>query len=502
MATRLKNGDLVQVRVGSLGADGLASAELDDAASALGGVAAPAGSAANGTRTQAPALVVGNALPQETGSALVIHAGARRSVLRMVDLSSPPHPARVEPSCPRWTPASPCQLLHMSKAAQLELKRAQVQSAVGHLAPTPNVSDCVSHGAALGWRSRITYAMLDDRGKAELGAYRRGSHQVQPMLSCLLPEPALLKASERIQALLQDYLRLLPRGKVARDDGCGEPASVSQLKGTLGRKFPAPRAGTPPALLEHLTLRSSAKGQVMACYLGKIPSGSAASRDLAELCERTVSQAGVHSVYAGPSGPGDAIFGASAPTWMAGAKSLWESVDGLEFELLPRTFFQVHRAAAARLQRDTIDLVVGTRVLDVFSGVGALALRAAKQGKVVTAIEAIPEAIQLGNSNAERNGVSVTFVLGDATAQLAALSPGFDTILVNPPRKGLGSDLAGELGRLKPQRLLYISCNPRSLARDLADLAVVGYVSRELRPYDLFPGSEHVETLAVLEPAG
>lgn len=493
MVNRLKNGDLVQVRVGSLSADGLASAELHAGAEAV----------EVGARAAQPeVLVVGNALPGETGSALVIHAGTRRSVLRMVDLSSAPHADRVEPSCPRWTPASPCQLLHMSRAAQLALKHQQVVSAVEHLTPKPTVDPCVSHGAALGWRSRITYAMLDDRGHAELCAFRRGSHQVQPMLSCLLPEPALLKASERIQALLQDYLRLLPRGKVARDDGCGEPASVSQLKGTLGRKPPAPRADTPSQLLEHLALRANAKGQVMACYLGSIRPGSPAARDLTELCERSVAQAGVHSVFAGATGDGDAIFGSAPPTWMAGARSLWETVDGLEFELLPRTFFQVHRAAAARLQRDAIELIVGTRVLDVFSGVGALALRAAKRGHLVTAIESVPEAIQLGTSNAARNSVDVQFLLGDAATQLAQLPGDYDTILVNPPRKGLGQAVTRELGRLKAQRVLYVSCNPRSLARDLGDLAALGYVTQRLQPYDLFPGSEHVETLAVLERSG
>src|SRR5690606_31876597 len=122
-------------------------------------------------------------------------------------------------------------------------------------------------------------------------------------------------------------------------------------------------------------------------YLGRIEQGSPAARDLAELCERSVAQAGIHSVFAGSTGDGDAIFGSTPPTWMAGARSLWETVDGLEFELLPRTSCQVHRAAAAKRQRGAIELVVGARVLDVFSGVGALALRAAKRGHLVTAIE-------------------------------------------------------------------------------------------------------------------
>ncbi len=474
---RLVSGELVQVTVDDLNDDGL-------------GVGHVAGVKA--------AVVVGNGLPGEQGEALVVHRGQHKSVLRLFDLRGSTNDARVEPECPRWTPGSPCRLMHTSAEFQREFKRSLVSKALAREGFDRPVEACVSTGNLSGWRSRIIYLTRQHRGRALLGAYRRGSHQVQGMQECLLPEPALLQISERLIKVLEDFRSLLPHSTPALDAGCGEPRTLNHLRANLGKPgSPSTRGGG--GELKYLALRANARGACMVCFLGDLPPGAAQ-----ELAGRTIA-AGASSVFIGSSGPGDAVFGAEAPSWVAGYKSLIDEVDGLSFELLPRTFFQVHRDAAARLQRDAVDCVVGTRVLDVFSGVGALALRAAKNGCQVTAIESVPEARELALRNAKRNGLELRLVGSEADQALQSLlderagaEPPFDTIMVNPPRKGLGPGVAPRLLALAPQRIVYVSCNPKSLAKDLSELSGA-YRLTQVTPYDLFPASEHVEALATLE---
>ncbi|MGE3670940.1 MAG: class I SAM-dependent RNA methyltransferase [Polyangiaceae bacterium] len=467
---RLVNGELVQVGVSALNDDGL-------------GVGHVAGAAA----------VIGNGLPGEEGEALVVHRGQNKSVLRLFQVQRS-HAQRVAPECPRWTPASPCRLMHGSETLQLEFKHGQVQRALEAQGLNCEVAPNVSAGHQTGWRSRVIYLTRQHRGHAVLGAYRRGSHQVQDMLDCLLPERALLQISEHLLPILQDFRGLLPHATAALDPGCGEPLLLNQLRANLGRPVsPATRGSG--GELHYIALRANAAGECMVCFLGDLTSQVA--NELAQRCLAV----GAVSVFVGQSGPGDAVFGPEAPTWVAGAKSLIDEVDGLRFELLPRTFFQVHRSAAARLQRDALEHVVGERVLDVFSGVGALALRAARRGCHVTAIESVPESRELALRNAEQNGLELSLVGSEAAEALQSLiGTRFDTILVNPPRKGLGPGVAPRLCELAPTRIVYVSCNPKSLARDISEL-VGSYQLTSVTPYDLFPASEHVETLAVLERA-
>ncbi|MCA9648230.1 MAG: class I SAM-dependent RNA methyltransferase [Polyangiaceae bacterium] len=470
---RLVNGELVQVDVSALNDDGLGEGRV-------------AGAAA----------VIGNGLPGERGEALVVHRGQNKSVLRLFELKGSAHSARVAAECPRWTPASPCRLMHTSGEFQLEFKRDLVRRALQAQGQGANVAPTVSAGKQTGWRSRVIYLARQHRGQALLGAYRRGSHQVQGMLDCLLPEPALLSLSEALVAILQEFRALLPHATAALDPGCGEPLELNQLRANLGRPVSPTTRGS-DGELHYVTLRANAAGDCMVCFLGDLTPDT--GRELAKRCLK----AGATSVFVGASGPGDAVFGAEAPTWVAGAKSLLDEVDGLSFELLPRTFFQVHRSAAARLQRDALAHVVGERVLDVFSGVGALALRAAQSGRRVTAIESVPEARALALSNAERNGLELELVGSEADQALQTLldaERAFDTVFVNPPRKGLGPGVAPRLLELAPERIVYVSCNPKSLARDLSALGQ-SYRLTSVTPYDLFPASEHVETLAVLERA-
>ncbi len=384
--------------------------------------------------------------------------------------------------------------MHLHCAAELELKRRAVCEALNDQNVSALVHDCQADEATLGWRSRVTLTLSRDREQAWLGAYRRGTHQLQPMDACLLPEPAIAEAIRLLLPVLTRHRRLLPYAALHDDGGCGEAATAEALAQAV--RHPV-RAQELKRGLRHLALRANSRGEVMACVLGDTREEERAA--LQALAEDALREAKLHSFYAGPTGPGDVIFGAEPPQLLAGASPFLEEVDELQFELTPRAFFQVHRRAAAKLQAEAAALAVGPRVLDVFSGVGALALRVARQGSQVVAVESVPEAATLGAASAERNGLTAQFIQGDALTSLKQLVEPFTSVLVNPPRKGLGEGVHEQLARLTEQRLVYVSCNPKSLAADLARLAGMGLVTRAAWPFDLFPASEHVEALALLE---
>jgi 23S rRNA (uracil1939-C5)-methyltransferase len=191
---------------------------------------------------------------------------------------------------------------------------------------------------------------------------------------------------------------------------------------------------------------------------------------------------------------------------VAGAQPLQDELAGLTFEVSPESFFQVNRDAADALHQRVVELRVGERALDLYCGAGAITLRLSKSGMETLGVESDPTAIGAAKRAAERNGLTerARFETGDAGAIVEKLGQGetpFDTVVVNPPRRGCDAAVLKGIAHLKPTRLIYVSCDPKTLARDAALLADLGFPVQSVTPYDLFPHSEHVEVLAVFEPA-
>ena len=362
-------------------------------------------------------------------------------------------------------------------------------------------------GPALGWRSRAVYVAAKGKGGLVLGAYRRGTHRVQPMADCPLVRPgiaaayrALAEAFDAAAVPVAD-----PALPVVADAACGSPTDPDALlDAARAPRGASSRRGLVPDGLRYLVIRASHRDQAAAALLtptGHLPGAERIAAAARAACPALVG------VSLGRSGEGDAIFGPGPLTPLGDAAPLQVETAGLAFEVSPKAFFQVHLEAASRLQDLAAARAVGEVAVDVYAGVGALALRLARDGLQVVGLESVAEAVLDAEAAAARNGLGdrARFRAEPAETGLSTLvAEGHrpDTVTLNPPRKGCAKAVLEAVVRLAPARVVYVSCDPGTLARDLAHLAAAGYRIAEVVPANLFPQSEHVEALAVLDRAG
>jgi 23S rRNA (uracil1939-C5)-methyltransferase len=249
-----------------------------------------------------------------------------------------------------------------------------------------------------------------------------------------------------------------------------------------------------PGLLTEITLRASATFGYSLALLQAAPGASGADLELLAVAwqAHVPTLAGVAVI--GPEGRWD---GAAA-----GAATLHEDLAGIRFSLDPASFFQVNLGQAERmvaLAQAALEPAPGRRLLDLYSGAGAFALPLAAAGAELTAVEEHRGAIADGKRSAELNDLAgLRFVRAPVERALPALDGPFDGVLLDPPRRGCHPAVIEELARLRAPRLVYISCHPAILSRDLPPLLRAGYRLDSLQPIDLFPQTPHIETVAVL----
>jgi len=261
-------------------------------------------------------------------------------------------------------------------------------------------------------------------------------------------------------------------------------------------------AGT--GLLRHIYLRCAQDcAQALVCLVVNGQGVPRADKLIARL--RAVSGAVKGVLLNHNSGAGNAVLGGSE-TLLWGEGHIRERLCGLEFTLSPLSFFQVNPRQAQRLYAlagEYAALRGGERVLDLYCGTGTIGLSLARDCAQLVGVEAVPQAVEDARRNAERNGIAnARFLCADAAkaaAQLAAEGWRPDVILIDPPRKGCEPALLHTVARMSPGRVVYVSCDPATLARDLALMRTLGYDTKRLRPVDMFPRTGHVECVALLE---
>jgi 23S rRNA (uracil1939-C5)-methyltransferase len=438
---RMRKGEVVEVEVTTLDEDGAG-------VGALGEVS----------------LHVAGAAPDERVRAAVEHRSPHRpdAWARLVEIVRP-SPLRVQPACRAYGPCGGCRLEHVDYAAQLAWKRDFTARALGGLV---EVEACVASPKPLGYRNREkrVYAILD--GQRVLGAYAPRSHEVIDLAGCAVSEPPLDEVATTLASLL---------------DG------VPPYDETTG-------AGH----LRYAILRVNHAGRVLVVLVtagGEFPveiarALVAARPEVAGVVQNVNPTRG--NVLVGPESRA-----------LIGEEKIVERVGEVQLQLSATAFFQVNRAMAARLYADAraaATLDGSARVVDAYSGVGGLALTLAPGARSVLGIESHPGAVEDARASAALNGIPhARFVAGDA-AQLA--DEPCDLLVLNPPRKGCTPSVLAAVVRARPLRVVYVSCSPETLARDLADLAEHGYRAKWARPYDMLPQTPHVEVLTLLERDG
>ena len=381
-----------------------------------------------------------------------------------------PSPARRTPDCPYYGRCGGCNFRHMSYDEELWAKRARVQDALTRIGGAEvTVEEILGAEQPLHYRNKSIYPISP---AGEVGFYRARSHQVVDVEHCLIQKPE----ADALAQAVRDYIA---RFRV-------EPYNEATGRG----------------LLRHLYVRTSCRGESLACLL---VNGSRLPHEQELVDMLRAAAPGVCGVVLGENTRrGNAILGDRYRT-LWGRDYLTDTLCGLELRLSVPSFYQVNHDQAQRLYEKALEyagLTGRELAVDLYCGAGTITQVLARRARHVIGGEIVPEAIRDAEDSARRNGVeNVEFLCGDASrlaAELRQRGLRPDVICVDPPRKGLAPDVVEAAASMEPERIVYVSCDPATLARDAARVAPLGYRPVRACAVDLFPGTAHIETVCLL----
>ena len=418
------------------------------------------------------AVFIPNAIAGETYRVRIEKAQKTWATGKIVEiLEKSPH--RVQRECPISASCGGCDFWHMDYEEETRLKAERVRSCLNRLGGENLESmPILAAPTCYGYRNKAQYPVASHKNKAYAGFFRAGTHQVVENQRCLI----LPEETDAVKAAVMDY--------------------VNQFRITVYNEE------TNNGLLRHIYVRRGAVSkQVLVCLVingRKLP-------HIPELLERLKNIPGFTTlVLSINTKVGNAVLGDEFIT-LYGPGYIEDTLCGLTFRLSPRSFYQVNHHQAQRLYEAAIAQAGITKedtVLDLYCGVGTITLCIAKAAGKVIGVEVIPQAVEDARDNAQRNGIdNAEFFCGDAgQAALKLEEAGIkaDVVVVDPPRKGLNADTIEALHRFSPRRIVYVSCDPATLARDVALLKQRGYVLKNAIACDLFPKCSHVESIVTL----
>lgn len=418
---------------------------------------------------------VAGALPGERVDGRVtyrsVHArGGRREAWAIANGVQSPSPNRVSPACPAYGSCGGCSLMHVAYSAQLEWKRTRVRDELAKhpTLATVEVAACVPSPGQLGYRNQAKYVYArTDGGVAVLGAYAPRSHQVVDLAGCQVVEPVLDQARHALLGILSAHT-VEPYHEVRRS-----------------------------GVLRYAMLRANHAGEVLATLVTARADWHAADAVAAAFMATCPSLLGV--VLNVNAAGGNALFG-TEERLLAGQSTFEDVIGDVRVRLASRSFFQANRAVGSRIYRDLCAGIPDDleRAVDAYSGAGGIALSLCARVREVIAVEENRAATDAAAAFA---GQRLRVLTADAAVGLAAVDSA-ELVVLNPPRKGCSAEVLAEVRRLAPRFLAYVSCDPQSLARDLAVLVRDGASIVSVVPYDMMPHTPHVETLVLLSLGG
>ena len=421
------------------------------------------------------AVFVPNAIAGEKVTVRIEKAQKTWAAGKIVEiLEKSPH--RVNRECPVAKLCGGCDFWHMDYEEESRLKADRVRQCLNRIGgESLTEMPILSAPSCYGYRNKAQYPVSQKKGKAYAGFFRAGTHNVIENQRCLI----LPAESDRVKDAVIDY--------------------VNQLR------VPVYDEVEHTGLLRHIYVRRGAvSGQILVCLAingKKIPKPEALIQRLQKISGFTTLVLSVNTKK------GNAVLGDEFIT-LYGPGYIEDTLCGLNFRLSPRSFYQVNHHQAQRLYEAAIaqaEITKEDTVLDLYCGVGTITLAMAGAAGKVIGVEVIPQAVEDAKDNAQRNGIeNAEFFCGDAgEAALALEQQGIraDVVVVDPPRKGLNADTIEALARFAPRRIVYVSCDPATLARDVALLKERGYTLQNAIAADLFPRCSHVESVCTLVKA-
>ena len=384
-----------------------------------------------------------------------------------------PSKSRIEPECDAFKSCGGCSFGHIKYEEELEYKAQKVEDAfkrIGGLSPEFN--PIISSPETTRYRNKAQYPVRHENGILNIGFYAKKSHRVIDGGDCLL-QP-------------QDFTSIIEIFRKWINEN-----SVTVYNEEIGI-----------GLIRHIYLRKAfATGEIMACVVingNTIPNSE-------ELIESLKEIEGFKTLVVNINREKTNVVLGDTYTAIYGDGYITDVLCGVKIKLSPLSFYQVNRNGAELLYKKASEYVEPTpdrTILDLYCGTGTIGLSMASSVKELVGVEIIPEAIEDAKANAQLNDINnARFICGDASVAAEKLKEeGIkpDTVILDPPRKGCAEELLKTVAEINPQKIVYVSCDPATLARDCARLLALGYEVKEVTPVDMFPRTHHVESVALL----
>ena len=414
-------------------------------------------------------VFVHGALRGETCRVLILKTLKSVAFAKVLEVLEPSS-ERMESDCPYFPRCGGCTYRHMSYEEELRLKKQRVQDNLARIGGSAVVVEEILGAAdTLRYRNKAQYPVSKD---GRVGFYRARTHEVIECEQCLLVKNEADAAAEALREYMQS-------------------CRVAGYDEKTGR-----------GLVRHLYVRSNATGESLVCVLvngDKLPQEETLVALLRGACPKCTG-----IVLGTNTKKGNVILGDRYRT-LWGDDRLEDTLCGKRFLLSVPSFYQVNRTQAERLYAKAIefaDLTGRETVLDLYCGAGTITLALSDHAKKVLGAEIVPEAIDDARENAVRNEVkNVEFFCGDASDVAKKLAQEHlrpDVITVDPPRKGLAPDVVESIAEMQPERVVYVSCDSATMARDVKRFAELGYTATRAAAVDMFPRADHVETICLL----
>ena len=402
----------------------------------------------------------------------------KRYAFGILDEVLTPSPDRIPVDCAVAGPCGGCSLRHLDYAAELRAKQENVADAFAHIGGLDvPVLPIVGSPEIDRYRNKVQFPVGTDKaGRPCIGFYAGRTHRIVPCPDCRLQPGVLNEIGNTLCAFFAE------KGIHPYNEETGK------------------------GLVRHIFLRRGAhSGQIMVCLVctrAKLPSAD-------ELCTRLKEAfPDIVTILLNVNAKNTNVILGSETHTLYGQGYIEDTLCGVPVQLGPLSFYQVNTLAAEQLYgiaAEYAQLTPDDLLLDLYCGMGTIGLSMADHCRELVGVEIVPEAIESAKANAARMGTAVSAKsrffcadAGQAAAQLAADGLHPDVVMLDPPRKGCDEATLSAVVRMAPRRVVYVSCNPATAARDAAWLEQNGYHAEKVQPVDLFPRTKHVETVCLL----
>ena len=421
------------------------------------------------------AVFVPRALEGEKWRVRIVKVSASAVYARGEELLEP-SPARIEPDCPFFGKCGGCDCRHMSYEEELRFKLDRVNAALERIGrQTVKAKEIVGSDVIERYRNKGIFAVAEVNGAPQSGFFRERTHELIGVDRCLLQNELAERAAKAVTAFMSK------------------------------NAFPAYDEKSGGGTVRHVFCRRAHRtSDAVVCIVSAKGFGDKTPFLVDALREACPELSGI-VLNVNKTRGNTVLAGEFHTLW--GKAEIVDELCGSKFSIAPQAFFQINPPQAERLYERAVRYAgSGELAFDLYCGAGTISLCLARHFRRVIGAEIVPEAIENARANAEANGVeNIEFLcadVGEAAQMLAARDLRPDVIVVDPPRKGMSEEAVRAVCSMGPERVVYVSCDPATLARDILRFTELGYTLREATAVDMFPRTCHVESVILMSRAG